>query len=64
MRIVHLHFGFETRSVAEVDGWVGALHTAGIRLVHTVHDVDNPHLVDQAPHHALLDLLAARADGC
>ncbi len=63
VQIVHLHFGFETRSVDEMDRWIDALHAAGIRLVHTVHDVDNPHLVDQTSHHDLLDLLATRADG-
>jgi hypothetical protein len=62
VRIVHLHFGFETRTVDEMDRWIDALHADGIRLVHTVHDVDNPHLVDQTNHHALLNVLAARAD--
>jgi hypothetical protein len=62
VRIVHLHFGFETRSLTEVGCWVDTLHTHGIRLVHTVHDVDNPHLVDQTHHHALLELLVTRAD--
>jgi hypothetical protein len=63
VQIVHLHFGFETKPVAEMERWIDALRAARIRLVHTVHDVDNPHLVDQTYHHALLELLAARADG-
>jgi hypothetical protein len=62
VRIVHLHFGFETKTLAEIERWVDALRADGIRLVHTIHDVDNPHLVDQTNHHALLELLAARAD--
>ena len=29
----------------------------GIGLVHTVHDLDNPHLVDQAPFHRAVEVL-------
>ncbi len=59
--IVHLHFGFEGRSASDVACWLDQLATAGISLVHTVHDLVNPHLVDQRPYEALVGLLVARA---
>ncbi len=45
--VVHLHFGFEPVPLTELDAWIAALGDAGIALVHTVHDLANPHLVDQ-----------------
>lgn len=51
IRVVHIHFGFEHLSPRELTRWVDALGEAGIALVYTVHDLDNPHVVDQRPFH-------------
>lgn len=60
--IVHLHFGFELRSASDLSRWLDQLAAAGIGLVHTVHDLENPHLVDQLSYDVLVGLLVARAD--
>lgn len=62
-RLVHLHFGYEHRSPAELATWVEALRAAGIGLVVTVHDLENPHLDDPTHQLARLDVVvpAARA---
>jgi len=59
--VVHLHFGFEHLSAAELGEWVGHLAAAGIALVHTVHDLDNPHLVDQREFHRSVGVLTSAA---
>ena len=59
--VVHVHFGFEHLTVGELSEWVDALDEAGIALVHTVHDLDNPHLVGQADFHALVEVLVRRS---
>ena len=51
---VHIHFGFEHRTPAQIAELCDALP---VPLVLTVHDLDNPHLEDQAPHHERLQLL-------
>jgi hypothetical protein len=61
VHVVHLHFGFEHRSPDELDGWAQDLADAGIALAHTVHDVDNPHLIDQRDHHRASGTLVTRA---
>ena len=62
--LVHLHFGFDHLSVADTRALVEVLRDRGVPLVVTVHDLDNPHFVDQSEHHAklhvLLDAAAAR----
>ncbi|RAV32729.1 hypothetical protein DLJ54_02130 [Corynebacterium heidelbergense] len=61
---VHVHFGFEHLSVAEVEQFVAALRQRHIPLVVTVHDVDNPHLAlpdQQADHRQRLGVLLAAA---
>ncbi|WP_146743819.1 glycosyltransferase family 4 protein, partial [Corynebacterium heidelbergense] len=61
---VHVHFGFEHLSVAEVEDFVAALQERHIPLVVTVHDVDNPHLAlpeQQADHRRRLGVLLAAA---
>lgn len=62
VRLVHLHFGFEQRSAAELADWVDEVHAARIAVVHTAHDLDNPHLVDQSEFHRAVDVLARSAD--
>lgn len=59
--LVHLHFGFEHRSAAQLVEWVLELQALGLPLVLTVHDLTNPHLLDQAPHDAALDVLVPAA---
>ena len=60
--IVHVHFGFEHLAPGELRAWVRAVRRTGAHLVHTVHDIDNPHLVDQTGHHARLDVLLDAVD--
>lgn len=48
--VVHVHFGYEHLEPADVAGFLDALDQLGLPLVVTVHDLDNPHLHDQAPH--------------
>lgn len=57
--LVHVHFGFEHFSPEEIRRMVAALP---VPLVLTVHDIDNPHLVDQTEHHARLRVLLDAAD--
>ena len=59
--VVHVHFGFEHLRPDQLAQWVGDLARAGIALVYTVHDLDNPHLVDQAPFHRSVSVLADAA---
>ncbi len=61
-QIVHLHFGYEQMAAEALASWLDQLAAAGIRLVHTVHDLDNPHLVDQRHYHALQARIVAAAD--
>ncbi len=60
--VVHSHFGLEGRTVAQLEAWLDALARARLPLVHTVHDLVNPHLRDQTRHRQHLALLVERAD--
>lgn len=60
--VVHLHFGFEHRSPAELHAWTQALRRAHIALVVTVHDLINPHLGPSRAYDALLDVVIPAAD--
>lgn len=60
--VVHLHFGFDAATPADLEAWVDALREAAIPLVFTVHDLANPHFADQAEHLARLDVLVPAAD--
>jgi hypothetical protein len=62
IRIVHLHFGFETLEPRDVSSWIAELRAHNIRLVYTAHDLDNPHLIDQRGHRRLLELVVGAAD--
>ncbi|WP_066524614.1 glycosyltransferase [Corynebacterium bouchesdurhonense] len=55
---MHVHFGFEHFSPAEIRELVEALP---VPLVVTVHDIDNPHLSDQREHHERLQILVDAA---
>lgn len=61
--VLHVHFGTEGRSTAQLAGWLRAVRAAGLPLVYTVHDIDHPHLVDQTRHREHLALLVQAADG-
>lgn len=56
--ILHIHFGFEHRSPEQIAELAEKLP---VPLVLTVHDLDNPHLDNQAPHHDRLQLLVDAA---
>ncbi|MFC0223287.1 glycosyltransferase family 1 protein [Nocardioides zeicaulis] len=60
--VFHLHFGFDARTVAELEDLVAALRRRGKPLVLTVHDLRNPHHQDRAAHDAQLDVLVPAAD--
>lgn len=60
--VVHLHFGFEHRSAAQMRAWVEALCAHGIGLVVTVHDLINPHLGPDDGYDDLLSVLVPAAD--
>lgn len=59
--VVHLHFGFDSRTPAQLTRWCTALRGHGIPLVLTVHDIVNPHFVDQGQHLERLEVLVAHA---
>ncbi len=59
--VVHLHFGFDASTPAELADWCDALDRHAIPLVMTVHDLVNPHFRDGAEHAARLDVLVPRA---
>lgn len=60
--LVHLHFGFESFSVPQLRSWTTTLSDLGRPLVFTLHDLTNPHLVDQAAYREQLDVLVRAAD--
>ncbi|WJY68631.1 hypothetical protein CAURIS_08710 [Corynebacterium auris] len=60
--LLHIHFGFEHRSPAQI---AELLRAVPIPLVVTVHDLENPHLnsaAQQAEHRERLRLLVGAAD--
>ena len=59
--IVHLHFGFEHRSLAQIRDFIRACADTRVALVVTVHDLANPHLSDQRAHRDRLRALTAAA---
>lgn len=59
---VHTHFGFGDVDLSTLRAWRDALREVGRPLVHTVHDLANPHLPDQAHHWRQLDVLVGEAD--
>ncbi|MEW5809512.1 MAG: glycosyltransferase [Actinomycetota bacterium] len=60
--VLHVHFGFESIDHDDLVAVADLLANRGIPLVVTVHDLANPHLVDQAGHLAKLATLVHRAD--
>ena len=60
--VVHLHFGFDSRSPEELEAFVAAVHRRGRPLVFTIHDLRNPHHPTSELHDAQLDVLVRGAD--
>lgn len=60
--VFHIHFGFDSRTPAELAAVCAALRSAGRPLVFTIHDLRNPHHVDRRLHDAQLDVLVPAAD--
>lgn len=60
--LVHVHFGFEHRTAAQLAELVAVLRELDRPLVLTVHDLVNPHLTDQRAHTQALDVLVPAAD--
>lgn len=59
--LMHLHFGLESLPVDRLSELTAALADAGKPLVFTVHDLQNPQLLDQSHHRAQLDVLIPAA---
>ncbi|MDA2893822.1 hypothetical protein PDG61_23120 [Mycolicibacterium sp. BiH015] len=59
--VLHVHFGFEAVTVGDLRAVVEVLREHRVPLVVTAHDLANPHVADQAPHEARLDLLLREA---
>jgi beta-1,4-mannosyltransferase len=60
--VLHVHFGFEHRTPDDLAAVVAATREAGVALVLTVHDLRNPHEVEQGPHLERLGVLVRGAD--
>ncbi|WP_235926498.1 glycosyltransferase family protein [Actinokineospora pegani] len=60
--LLHLHFGFDDRTPAELLAVADALRSARKPLVLTVHDLRNPHHETPERHTAALDALIPAAD--
>ena len=60
--LVHVHFGLESYTAAELAATVATLRRLGRPLVYTVHDLENPQLEAQDEHRAALAVLTAGAD--
>jgi hypothetical protein len=59
--LVHLHFGFDTATPAQLRDWTQTLRRHRLPLVFTVHDLVNPHFEDSSMHLAQLDVLVPAA---
>ncbi len=60
--VFHLHFGFDALGPRQLQDIVGALRQAGKPLVHTAHDLRNPHHENRKAHDDALDVLIPAAD--
>lgn len=60
--LMHLQFGFDARTPAQLAELVDALRETGRPLVYTVHDLRNPHHPTRHAHDAQLDVLIPAAD--
>lgn len=60
--LVHVHFGLESLPDGVLAAGLAALRRHGVPVVHTVHDLENPQLTDQAAHRRALDEIVPAAD--
>lgn len=60
--VLHVHFGLESFSPEELRDALDAARRVGRPVIYTVHDLDNPQLVDQEPYRELLDVIIPAAD--
>lgn len=60
--VMHLQFGFDALAPSQLEEVVRALRAHGRPLVHTVHDLRNPHHPDPVLHDEQLDVLVPAAD--
>nr|WP_235483331.1 glycosyltransferase [Leifsonia sp. Leaf325] len=60
--LLHIHFGTESFEPARIAACIEAAHEVGWPVVFTVHDLEHPQLLDQAPYRAQLDVLVPGAD--
>lgn len=60
--VLHVHFGLESFSSDELREALETAHRLGRPVVYTVHDLENPQLVDQRPYRELLDVIIPSAD--
>lgn len=60
--LMHIHFGFDAVSPADLRALVDELRAAGKPLVLTVHDLRNPHHREPGLHDDQLSVLVAGAD--
>lgn len=60
--VFHIQFGFDARTPDELHALVAALRESGRPLVHTAHDLRNPHHATRDAHDAQLDVLIPAAD--
>ena len=60
--LVHVHFGFDHVPPGVLAEWCDVVAGLRLPLVVTVHDLRNPHLVDNETHLSQLGVLVERAD--
>ncbi len=60
--VLHVQFGFDSWEPERLEAVAEAVHARGARLVHTVHDLRNPHHTDPSLHDAQLRVLLRHAD--
>ncbi|MGW9550781.1 glycosyltransferase family 1 protein [Citricoccus zhacaiensis] len=60
--VLHVHFGFESFSLAQLQHAVDVLSESGSALVLTVHDLHNPHFRDSRQHLLQLGVLVSAAE--
>lgn len=60
--LLHVHFGLESFTPDELRAGLDAARLAGRPVIFTVHDLDNPQIVDQEPYRELLDVIVPSAD--
>ncbi|MFP3415934.1 hypothetical protein SB773_31325, partial [Bacillus sp. SIMBA_074] len=57
-----VHFGLESFSPDQLRDALETAHRLGRPVVFTVHDLENPQLIDQRPYRELLDVIVPSAD--